>query len=518
MLDIIIEEDRERITMDKRNLLKPGNTVSPAPLGIPTTIEYDGNGMIRNVYTGYEPTNDLKSKDLYSYIIKHSLVPTHLPTNNGTLYVKGVLYSGNEHIGIAANIPNDIINLLLDDIQDGIIHNFFAAHLYSTALSFTNNTQIRNWLKINDFNLLPEFIVTYENSWNNIKTGINESPFKYEDIVGLFTFEGNLMTYMSLELQQCFVNGIKVFINEDGSVLADVLGFGVVDYYTLYKYNIMKNDTLLVDSNRQILHNFNKHAENIWETYTCDVCGAITYELTPYFKCCNKYCPSNMYFYFTHFSDRLNLPCLTHDTYEEYIKSGKITKLSDIFDLPEYRDLVVDTSIYDLMDAIIPVSEVRNRNHIWNLYSACNGSLESIIYYCSYPDKIKTDLKLDCDELVGWLSDSRNVNELTSIITYSNIVIVPVEIKQESAPVLRGLKIYLTGKFIRGSKVEIKSIIKRFGGEVADYDDANYCLIGEIKEDIDSSIVNSFRNKGCAINNEDSFFSHYLIDEELIQS
>lgn len=498
----------------RRNRLCAGDFVEPIPNGALLTLEYDENGVFKHVYVGDSPELDFESKEIFSQMIKDGIVPTHTYTNNGTGYVRGVLYSGKVYTQSCGILPWSQVDLLIEDYTKNNVNcNFFAGSVYLTGTAFNGAAQVMNWLKSNKFTQLPNFIITTNDFENRLEMLINQTAFDFENIVGYFVFRKDaayinmldnkldLITSISTE---CDMNGYLV--STVNTVLHNKLH---ISYYDVIKFGLTKNDYIVLDDSNHIIHNYNK-SDSVDDTWKCKFCGSIYKVTNEFAKCSNDNCLSHMYTSIAHFLNKLGLPELSYTDYVKHCKANDITKFGDILDLELYRDCTIENSLYDIIDAIVPIPSVRDRNEIWKLYSACNGSFESVNYYMDHPDKIRIDLNIDIPEFEIWLSDYNNAQKIRDIITYTNVVLIPHTKKFEGSPIFRGNKFYITGKFVCGSYAEVASILASYDGEVVDKPElATIGLVGDIAENVNGGNINKLIDRGCTIFTETELFNQY---------
>lgn len=515
--------------MLERNLLKAGEYVELVPSGIPVTLKYKPTGNLENVLLGICTDGEYSQLEscqlLYSELMKKSKVPMHLNTNNGSLFVEGVIYTGKDTKSIGS-LPECIVDELLYDIQNEVTgFNFFAGNVVSMSIQFTGAAQVRSWLQYQGYNILPGLLVPLNEIEEKIKSILKVTAFSYEEICGAFTFEKQGCSYKSFNYTQNKIKHIEVYLDASGCVRCklefenkDVNDFIYLSYYDVLKNNLYETDYVRINSENKVVLQKLKSSDEInygKYDYTCPFCGKKYLIDDEFSKCPDKHCLSRMYLDIEHFAERLNLPAISYEEYLNYIDTGVISKFSEILDADIYKSLIISTSLYDILDAIIPVSEVRNRDDIWKFCSACNNSWESINYYLNNPNCVFTDLKFISNDLVHWMYDSENVKAVQEIIQYSNIVIDNNIKKFEGSPIFRGKKIFITGEFVHGSYAEIESILRSYSAEISDAIDADCGILGDKQINIDGSKVNLLKNRNKPIFTETAFFEMYDIDADL---
>ena len=503
--------------MLERNRLQAGTYVEPLPIGLLVTLQYSDEGKLDSAFIGHFESNWKPSGSVLNYVLTSGVAPAHIDTHNGTALVRGVLYCGKTYtsVGEATKV---LANEIIEDLREGVKYNFFAGHITSTSMNFTNVNQERTWLQARQFKLLPGYIVPHAQSDKTIKKFIDDSEFEYKTLLGFFIFDqGNFyVEYNNLVIDEIFDQ--EVYLDQSGFVHCEIeLSYSKIvklSFYERQRLNLKNSNYLLLLDNEVISAYpiIDKFVPNY--QYTCPVCGKV-YEVTDEFmRCPDVHCLSRLYDDVNHFLKVLELPKLS---YSDYLNSLNVqfTKFSDVFLLDPYRDIEIITTLIKILDGVIPVWAVRNRGTIWEFYTECNGSIDSITYYLNNPSKISSDLGILSNEFITWLSDEENVNTIFEILQYSNIVLTGDDVKFDGDPIFRGKKIFLTGKFRHGSYAEVSAILRSYSAEISDHVSADCCIIGDIPEDIEGMKVNTIRNRGARIFNESEFFAMYDIDSDL---
>ena len=505
--------------MQLRNRLKAGEFIEILPIGIPVILKYKDTGNLEAVYIGNDLSEtSLKSNEIYSACVKSNLVPMHLNTHGGTLWIRGIAYTGKMYDSTGL-LPDCFYDQFLQDIVNGIQFNIFTGYIDATSINFSNITQIRTWLRSNGFNLLPGFLLGNGDADTYVAKFISTTQFDESKISGFYAIREDL-SIISLDYEHHKVLSTHRYLDPNGYLLSEIIFENNqstnIPYKRLLDLDIRENDFIILDSDKHTIRYNLSHKPNT-STYVlnCDVCGKVFELDSDYTVCDNPHCLSHMYNDIIHFLKRLDLVELSYDEYMEYVNSGTIHNFSDILSLNVYSDLLIEVSLHRLLDAIIPVYAVRNRDTIWEFCTKCNDSYDSIYYYMMHPNSIFSDLNLLDGDLVRWFSDPVNVDQVNNIIRYTNIVLVSQEAKFDGSPILRGKKIYITGKFKHGSNAEITSIIKSYSGEISNVDEATLGLIGDIPEEINGGAINKLKNSKIPVLNESEFFNHYGIDEDL---
>ena len=93
------------------NDLKPGDFVMPLPIGLQLTIQYNVEGNIEKVFTGYKDRTDV-THDIVGNLIAKKTVPAKISVNGCTTWVFGILYT-SETVSKCAMLPEGIYDDLL---------------------------------------------------------------------------------------------------------------------------------------------------------------------------------------------------------------------------------------------------------------------------------------------------------------------------------------------------------------------------------------------------------------------
>lgn len=516
---------RKGPSMLARNLLQPGESVCPIPLGIPVKVNYGPKGTIEAVLTSSDNSDNYENRlDLYSILVKYSNIPTRVPTLGGTVCVHGVVYVVNSYKA-CGNLRNDFESIIISEAQNLGRCKFYAGYVESTSITFTGSMQRHTWLKSQRFDTLPLTIVPYDNVDKWLHQFISASPFNLNTLIGFYGEYKSKFSIHELGLYQDKVESINTYLDKNGYVMAKI-GFTELDpiytsLYSIKQKNLAVGDYVVVDLNLHkinavIIRSDNPKKLDEYTVYKCPVCSK-RYSVDEEFKVCpNPQCPSTMYCDVVQFFETLNLPVISYDDFSKYVNDKKLNKFGDILLLPEYSECQIFVSLYDFLDAIIPNDKVRNRDSIWELYTKCNGSWDSIVYYLNHPNDIISDLRIEFTDLIHWLKAPGNVDRIFDIFNYSNVSITPEVKKFEGSPIFRNKSIYLTGQFRRGNYAEISGILSSYSASlVTNWEDADCCLVGDIPSDVNGYAVRGCKSKGIPVFFESEFFNLYELDSEM---
>ena len=453
--------------------------------------------------------------------MKKSKSPSHVNTNGGSLFIQGVVYTSTHSYAlgsIASAVETDLIN---EVTKNNVDFNFFAANAISTTIRFAGVSQIRNWLKAQGFNLVPGTLIPLKDVELSVKKSLINNAFEYDLLQGYLIFGRSGFSYIDLNKYQDSIDAIDVYLDSEGSVRSNVYFKHSktsisISYYEMIVKQLYVEDFVILDENNKVITKYPIPKQTISKaTYTCPFCGKVYVVSDDFSKCPDSHCTSRLYSSISHFLSRLNLPDLEYSRYIELVQDNKLVKFSDVLLLDELKNAEIELTFYDLLDAIIPVGAVRNRNEIWELCTSCNNSWDSISYYLDHPISIENDLKFSAKNLVTWLSDKTNVSDIKEIMQFTNIVITSSVKKFEGSPIFRGKNIWITGKFTHGSNAEVEAILRSYSAQITDYVEADCCIIGDIPENVDGGKITKLKNLNKPIFSESEFFSRYDIDSDL---
>ena len=131
-----------------RNRLNSGEYVTVVPIGLPITLQYGEVGQIEKVFIGYEIEHENVSDKLLEKVLELNTVPRKVPLQNGTTWVYGVLYTGEDNC-TSGQLPQCTSRKFVDMyLDERCPFNFFAASMKTLAGKFQGAVQILQWLKM----------------------------------------------------------------------------------------------------------------------------------------------------------------------------------------------------------------------------------------------------------------------------------------------------------------------------------------------------------------------------------
>lgn len=504
-----------------RDFLRAGDFVEMLPVGLPVTLKYNAMGKFESAHRTHD-MGDMDS-DLYSHLVTTNAVPTKIATNNGTAYIKGVLELSNDYVKELGELPQviEVSEQLKEDLKGSMSTRFVAYDIDSTSLSFGGPNLFRTWFKNQGFDPVIGFLATYGDIDAQFSSVLASNGYTERDIYGLLVFRGKDFFEMRMRNKVDRITKIETYLDRSGCVFAHVktkLGGDLrIPYFDVVEKNLYSKDYVLMSESGQIISKYDiyssNNSSNPW--FECPVCGK-RYLISERFSfCTDPHCLSTQYDRAVHFANVLGIEPFSYDAYVETVMSGKLERFRDILLLPEYADAEISASLYDLMNAIVPIYAVPRRESLWKLYSMCNGSFDSIMYYMSHPGTILSDLGIQDQNLVNWVSDEENREDFSSIVNFSNVTISDSSKRFDGSPIFRGKSIAITGRFKHGTHEEISAILRSYSAEVRPFDESDCIIVGDIQEDVNGSEVAYMRVHNLPVFTESEFFEMYDIDADL---
>lgn len=518
-----------------RNVLKPSDFVTFVPVGISATLQYNDRGIIEKVYRGGRENKVDITSDILPCVQGSAKkpFPFKISLKGGTTWVSGVIYTTQTfitHGELPDCIHDDMVRSYQDDPDK---FNFFAGNVSSMAASFRGATHVRKWLSMSGFDVLPGSLVPRTVNSDSFLEIVNRSGFQFNPchIAAYMIFRGNDCINVNTKIKQYVANCVHVFNDEYGNIKAkiefkDTTDFSpVVDYSDVVKHNIQTGSRVVFDMYNNIVSSDcvdGKKRDKRSNKYVCTDCGlSFTVAESGLISCPNPECTSKMYPRICKLTKTLNMPLITYDSYRKLVKTKQILSVLDVFELSQYKELTISTTLAKLLQAIVPVTVVPKADVFTVLANKCTNNVDTFLYYINHPDKILSSLNIvnrDSQKLVAWLNDPNNATDVVNLINMPNIMIKLCDKKFEGAPLLRTKTIYITGKFVHGSVGDIIAILQSYSAKVVtelDSSDINCVIVGDSGEDINSVAVRTAKTFGAQIFTESEFFNMYQIDEDL---
>lgn len=518
-----------------RNLLTAGDYVTLVPIGLPLTLQYDENGMLEKVYHGNNTEGRNLSDKLLGCMRRNETAPVRIPITKGTTWVQGVLYT-NTTYSTAGDLPMCIAE---DIIRDYPLHpeafNFFAGHVESLATVFQGATPIRRWLKIANFHLLPGFIASANldrGEFLRICQAI-EFPFKFPLVTDYIVYRKSEVLYFNTGMKQFTVDQVSRCLDTNGYVKAEITARVAdsngspytfkIPYGNAAEYNLETGSLVVQDIYDNIvwMQNDSPKSKRYKGDLVCPVCGNSYPIVLHGDTCCtDEHCMSRMYPRVEKLLNMLQLPALGVDEYFAAVKRKELTCIPDVLVWGVYANMHVKTTYSKLLQGIVPVECVPNGDLLVSLCHACNNSRATLEYYLKHPDKMMTNLDLPeaaAAKFGKWIHDPYNLSDVMTLLDHPNFEFELQNKKYDGAPIFRGKKIMLTGRFQHGDLAEVEAILSSYAASVTTKleDDVDCILLGAIPEDIDGHAIRGARRKHISVIREKEFFDMYEIDDDL---
>lgn len=504
-----------------RNCLRAGDYLVPIPYGVPVTLEYD-DGKLSKIYRYYDDEKQAVSAEDYTVYSELEGVVKKVPIKVGRTWVRGVLYSGY-HAKCGGYVPADVMADLAEDVKASKNYKFYAADVLSNSTAFHGAGPVRQWLKMAGFTIIAGQLVPanvdqkiFDQMWDS------RYPFEYPLMTYYFIWRGSDTLIVNTFLLQEVCKSVSKYLTEDGLLRGKVsceTGNTVdLDYYQIYKYNIHKGVTFIMNANHIVYSSCNDKQAGI----TCSVCGK-RYVPTQFCHCDDTHCLSLKFKTANNLLSAFNAHPITFDRYKQLIKNKEILCVGDVLNTDEYLEYSLETSLYAILRALIDIDIVRNDDLITSFVNYCNNNIDSLKYYMDNPDRAVVDFDLDESkyfDLLNWFKDAQNVQDVINVIDNPRYNASYVNKLFDGPPIFRDKKIYITGKFKHGSTNDIISIFNSYGATTTNtFDtDVNCVVIGDMLENIDGRSVKYARNMNIPIFSEEKMFDLYDIDSDIQQN
>lgn len=535
-----------------KTFCRPSSTVAVVPAGLPIKLQYNQFGIIQSMSIGFDSELD-SANELCSEAVDKSrckqafqrikqFVPNSISLSGGTTWIYGIMYTDKIPC-TEGPLPVALYDAYIEDILAGGWYEFYAGYVHSLAASFQGAMVMKKFLSTNGFRCLPQMIVPVSMSDQTLEMMLNTNsfPFKYPFVAGFLIFEELKCRYASSNLLQiCVTNDPEPFVDIDGYLKGEVKTESgrtyIFNYSAIIHHGISKGCTLLAerstdDSALQVLATrlgpqVDKVTETINHDIKCPVCGKV-YRAgandAPV-QCDDPHCLSHEYYTAKKMMDTFKLPSFSYESYKALVDSKKIVCITDLLDLPICKEIEIKTTLAEAMYAAIPTSVVPSIEILERFANKCNNKVESVVYYLENPLRIETDLDIVdpiVNRLAKWLQDPYNVSTLTTI--FSRVDISAKMQKFDGAPIFRGNKIAVTGRFKRGDYPEIEAILMSYAATVVPsiekgQDLPDILLIGSTNEGISGQMVQKAKLHNIPISYEDDFFVRYEIDKDMAEN
>ena len=518
--------------MSIKNFLVAGDYFIPVPAGLPLTLQYDENGNLEKIYKGFEKEEDISSILIPAWRAAE-LAPVKINVKGGTTWITGLLYTGNQFYS-SGNLPECISEDLIKSFnEDSSTFNFFACVIESMATLFKGAGSIKQWLQMNEFNVLKGYLAPANPSDESVKQIVESTfNFRYSMITDCVVFHGTEVSYYNLGVSQHIVSSVKKHVSEDGHIYGKVY-FNTLDnpeckpitcdWSTVVLYNLSPKKRIVLDSGSNIIYSdfYSSKDNSVRENFiVCDFCGnKIEVSEGKETICDDETCPSRLYPKIVRFLKELNLPIIEYSAYKNYCKSFHFEDASDILSIPEYEDVEVSATIVSLLKALTPVEVVANDDFFIKLSNICSNNYKTFIYYITHTDRILSQLNdVWATKFVKWVQNNGYV--FVKIIDSFHVKVVSTNKKFDGAPIFRNVTFYLTGVFKHGNLDDITSILASYSGKVSGTysTEVNVVIYGDMMENIDGTVIRQAKRDNKSIFSESMFFSKYEIDKDLAEN
>lgn len=512
--------------MNLKNILSSGDYIIPIPLGGKITLQYDDKGNLEKAFRGWDTIDDITC-DIHLFTPSINTFPRQIVarTVSGTSLVYGVLYTASNVLSGFGSINDAIIDMYENSPE---LFSFFAVTAKNTSYTFQGPSSLITWFRANHFNILNGFLIGTSFDEGVLKHFLStQFPFKCPNLASYLIINGKDTKFVDAAVQTYIVSDVKTEVSETGQVLGKIICMGgkeiTVDYSIIVKFDVGKNLCIMLDDTGNICYTYyidKKIHKKVNDKLVCKFCGRpIEIKQDEITKCGDPYCVSRLYPEIRHFCNILELPVISYDVFMKHVENKELTDICDLLLLDEYKDADIHTTYSKLLDAIIPVSSLRNRLILKQFIKKCSNNPQALMYYLKHPNKIGNELSLNayngCKELETWIANPENELVVETMLNTKNFVFDGVDKKFAADPILRGTKIFITGKFYHGNTLDMVDILHSYSAEVTTTFDGtvNLVLVGDIPEDVSGVSIRKAKKNKIPVYYETQFFTRYNIDD-----
>lgn len=508
------------------NDLKPGDFVMPLPIGLQLTIQYNVEGNIEKVFTGYKDRTDV-TQDTIGMLIAKKTVPAKIGVNGCTTWVFGVLYT-SETIEACATLGEGIVNNLLELYKTMPTRfNFFAVTMETSTGSIMGSIAVRRALAMQQFRIMPgwDLFTLYNDKLLSLWLQEDKYTFKpvVTDLVALGRDSG--IKFVHLGGAQGLVTKVHDVVDVFGYLKSEVTcSDGLIrhiDYPERISYHVEKGTVIYTDHNGQLVYSSTIQLAEQASPVRCSKCGKlITIPTHGVARCDNPHCVSRLVPTVQSFVQEIGLPIYPVDEVKAWVDAQKITCIPDIFLLDEYSGCNIEVSTAKLLRAMIPYDVIARDDVLMLFTTACMENPKTIEYYMNNPEQIENDLRIqrmDLPALIEWFNDPCNVSDMVNLLTLPQIHITEYNKKFDGAPIFRDKIIYITGTFLHGAMGYISSILQSYSAKVTTQmsNNVDCVLVGGTHENVDGKAIVSARQMRIPVYEELDFFASYDIDSDI---
>ncbi len=519
--------------MLKRNLLQTGDYVEFVPIGYNMTLEYDNRGKLNKILKGFDGKADITNKIMWKFYDR-GIVPNTIQTGNGNVKVYGVL-TIDKIFNDTGKLPDVIENKIIDSfLNDKTMPEvkFIGLWTENDMIEIRGAAMNRQALDQMGFNTIIGISYSEDMTDETLQSVLAVNGIKQEDsnTEGLLVFMEDKCQYIPYNISQVIVKDVKMTVDKNGYIDADITlsdkSSQKIRYSELYKFQICKKDKLILDEEKHIIKNYaGKNSKGVRDFIICPSCGKkIFVRNSGLTKCSNDSCISNLYPRLTFFINTLNLDPMPYEKYKEHIDNGELSDITDIFELAEYKDKSVRTTMPVVLKAVISLTDLRDREIITAFCNKCDNNLDTILYYFNHTESIERDLQLSrfakyptaVNDLINWATPE-HILEFKTLANSENIVYMG-SLKRFNGPqIFRDKEIAVTGVFTHGILEDITAILESYGAKIVTVLTKNTdCLIiGGKNKNTSGPMVAEARSRGIPVFSEKEFFERYDIDNDL---
>lgn len=516
-----------------KNRLSPGDWVMPVPVGIKVALQYNERGQLQTAYLGWGVGRRQVSSELYDTLTKVEGLPRKIHIEHATSMVSVILYTASL-VATTGDVPEVVIEALIDHfLESPSEFSVWGAMFETTAAPVATALDNQRALIAAKFKPLPQYLLPHNVSDEVIDQliGNERFPFNYPLITDWVIYRDGSHNVVRSPLSEFLVASLEIYDDENGFIhvrLTDNAGKTiVVEYATVLDASIHPGSLIFFNEVNELVYLEYLDGSDTQRSLAvrCSHCGSELVRVDgDLMRCGNIHCPSLLRPRIKRMVKILNLPELTPELLEEILTNKKHTdrpsRLSDVFDYGVYSEQKFQSTLINVLAAIIPGELIPNINVYKAFNLACGGNMTRVTHYFDYPQHIINDLHINdpaVNTFVAWLSDPDNRASLTETLTH--IDLVSRTAKPFGAPIFRGKHICITGQFIRGAQCEISEILEAYSAVVTTTIESNTdaVIVGGQFDGIDGQIIIRARNANRPVFSEDEFFKQYEIDEDLKQ-
>ncbi len=513
-----------------KTVCRPGAYIELVPAGLLVTLQYNRNGLIEKITLKSE-SGQLEELNKQLFTDLAMLIPNTIALTGGTTWVEGVFYS-DEIPFTAGTIPYCLYDDYKSMITSGKEFKFYGSNVESKATNLRGPMIIRNWLEMSGFKTLPGIVVPQNFTEDTLKmlTNTSTTKFQYPYISGYGIFENLEYRYAEENLVQMQVKSISRKLDEYGCLNADITtttGKLHIPYSEAVLYDAQAGSCILTSGEGHTIISArkldNKVRPHLPREVECPICHKkYSVPVSGVAQCDDVDCASRLYPQICRMTAVFKLPTMEPGTFLKLVADKKILALSDVLDLPEYKDLKFKATIGEVLSAATPTEVCVDASVFDKIAHASKQNIQTLMYYLNHTNRLIMELGIHSaqgERFAKWLDTGSNILTIKSLLDRVEISEKDFVIR-DAAPIFRGRKFILTGAFKRGNYSDIVSILANYGAEViTDIDAKPDCIVvGGLMTNIDGNILRRGDAAHILRYDEDNFFESFGIDNDLARS